>query len=49
MLQSIAFLHVLYFMIGLTEAVCSLLILFEQGVFPFSLISETRKKLRKEI
>ena len=38
MLEAVAFLHILFFMIGVIEAVLSAIILFEQRLFPANLI-----------
>lgn len=44
MLRSIVSLHVIYFIIGLIEAVLSLIILFEQRLFPANIIQKFYKK-----
>ena len=38
MLEAVAFLHILFFMIGVIEAILSAIILFEQRLFPANLI-----------
>jgi len=47
MLNAVVFLHVLFFAIGLTEAVLSMIILFEQRLFPTNLILNVIKQIRK--
>lgn len=49
MLKDIAFLHVLFFIIGLTETVLSMLILVEQNLFPAKLILNFYKAMKKEV
>jgi hypothetical protein len=44
MLQAIVFLHILFFGIGFIEAVLSMVILFEQRLFPSNLILSIIKK-----
>lgn len=48
MLNAVAFLHVLFFIIGVAEAVLSMLILFEQRLFPANLIMNFRKGTKKD-
>lgn len=43
-LKSIVSLHVIYFIIGLIEAVLSMIILFEQNLFPSNIIKSFIKK-----
>lgn len=45
MLQSIVFLHVLFFVIGLIQAVMSFAILFEQRLFPTNIAVKILKKI----
>jgi hypothetical protein len=49
MINSIVFLHVLFFTIGLVEVVLSMIILFKQQLFPSSIILKYYKKISKEI
>lgn len=49
MLNAIAFLHILFFGIGIVEAVLSMIILFEQRLFPANLILKVYKDRSKEI
>lgn len=46
MINSIIFLHVLFFIIGLTQSVLSALIIFEQRLFPSKLILDFYNRLR---
>lgn len=46
MINSIVFLHVLFFIIGLIQSVLSALIIFEQRLFPSKLILNFYNKLR---
>lgn len=48
MLNAVAFLHVLFFSIGLIQAISSMIILFEQHPFPVNLILNFYKEIRKE-
>lgn len=48
MLNTVAFLHVIFFIIGLIEAILSVIILFEHRLFPANLILNFYKGLRKE-
>lgn len=48
-INTVHFLHVLYFIIGVVEIVLSMIILFEQCLFPANLILNLYKKIRKEI
>lgn len=48
MMNDIAFLHVLFFIIGLIEAGLSMIILFDQKLFPANLIKNFYKGIRKE-
>jgi hypothetical protein len=49
MLKAVVFLHVLFFTIGLIQAVLSMAILFEQRLFPTNIISKVYKEIRKEM
>jgi hypothetical protein len=49
MLNLVVFLHILFFSIGLIEAVLSMLILFEKHQFPTNLIINFYKEIRREI
>ena len=40
MLETVVFLHILYFMIGVIEGALSAIILFEQRLFPANLIMD---------
>jgi hypothetical protein len=48
MINSIVFLHILFFTIGLIQAVLSASILFEQRLFPTKLILDFCKKINRE-
>jgi len=48
MLNTVAFLHVLFFGIGLVEAAFSFILLFEQRLFPTNLIFCVWNKIRKQ-
>jgi len=47
MLNAIAFLHVLFFLIGLIQAACSMIILYEQRLFPTNLILNFCKGIKR--
>jgi len=47
MLNSVGFLHILYFMIGLFEAGLSMALLFEQCLFPANIVLSFYKRIRK--
>ena len=47
MINSVHFLHIIYFIIGVIEAILSMIILFDQGLFPTNLIMNFYKKIRK--
>ena len=47
MLNGVVFLHVLFFCIGLIEAVLSMIILFEQRLFPTNIVISFYKEIRK--
>jgi hypothetical protein len=49
MLNMIAALHVIFFAIGLVEAVLAMIILFKQRLFPANLILNIYKEVRKKI
>jgi hypothetical protein len=49
MLNSVVFLHILYFVIGLIEAVLSIIILFKQRLFPTDIILKYYKEVRKGV
>lgn len=46
MLNAVAFPHVLFFIIGLVESVLSIIILFEQHLFPANIALDIYKKLK---
>ena len=48
-LREVVFLHVLFFVIGLIQAVLSMSILFEQRLFPTNLIQSFYEKITKEM
>ena len=47
MLSTVAFLHILFFAIGLIEAILSMVILFEQHLFPANFVLSFINKLEK--
>ncbi len=47
MLWSVVFLHVLFFIIGLVQAVLSACLLFERRLFPANIVIKMYDKLRK--
>ncbi len=47
MLNSIVLLHILFFTIGLIQGILSLVILFEQRLFPANLILTIMKRIKK--
>lgn len=49
MMNAIAFLHVLFFTIGLIQATLSMIILYEQQLFPANLILNFYKGIKKEM
>lgn len=49
MLNAVAFLHILFFIIGLIEVTLSMFILIEQHLFPANPIVNFYSKMRKEI
>ncbi len=49
MMQDIALLHVIFFIIGLIQAVLSTIILCNQHLFPVNLILNLYKEIRKEM
>jgi hypothetical protein len=49
MLNAVAFLHVLFFIIGLVQVVLAGIIIFKQRLFPSNLILNFYKKIGKEI
>lgn len=49
MINSVVFLHILFFSIGLLQAVLSAKILFEQRLFPTMLILDFYKKINREV
>jgi hypothetical protein len=49
MLREIVFLHVLFFIIGLVEAVLAMIILFEQHLFPSNIILKYYKKISRKM
>ena len=48
MLNGVVFLHVLFFIIGLIEAVLSMILLFEQRLFPINIILKFYNKIREK-
>jgi hypothetical protein len=48
MLRTVAFLHILFFAIGLVEAVLSMIILFEQRLFPTNFVLSFINKVEKD-
>lgn len=48
MLRMVVYLHVIYFIIGLLEALLSIIILFKQHLFPTNIILNTKIKLKKK-
>ncbi len=48
MLNAVAFLHILYAIIGLTQAFLSILILFEQRLFPTNIAIRIYKEIKKK-
>jgi len=46
MLNTVVFLHILFFAIGLIQAILSMIILFEQRLFPAKLILNVYKKIK---
>ena len=49
MLNSIEALHIIFFMIGLFEVALSIIILYEQRLFPINLFVNFYKGIRKEV
>jgi hypothetical protein len=49
MLNTIVHLHVIFFIIGLIEAVLSMIILFKNGLFPTSIILNAYKGIKKDM
>ncbi|HOB20476.1 MAG TPA: hypothetical protein PK830_09680 [Candidatus Atribacteria bacterium] len=49
MLNSVVFLHVLYFLIGLVEVALSTVILFEQRLFPMNFIHEYFTHVKRDL
>jgi len=49
MLNAVAFLHILFFSIGLLQAGLSMIILFERRQFPANLVLNFYKSIRKEV
>lgn len=49
MLNSVVFLHVLFFIIGLIQATLSMAILFEHRLFPANIVLNFYKQIKKEI
>ncbi|MDF2673715.1 MAG: hypothetical protein K0R09_1980 [Clostridiales bacterium] len=49
MLREIAFLHVLFFIIGVVEAGLAMIILFEQHLFPSNIILKYYKKISRKM
>jgi hypothetical protein len=48
MLNTVVFLHILFFTIGLIEAALSIVILFEHRLFPTNIILKFYRKIRKK-
>jgi len=46
-LNTVVFLHILYFAIGLIQAILSMIILFEHRLFPTNIISKFYEELKK--
>lgn len=49
MLNDVVFLHVLFFIIGLIQASLSIILLFQQRLFPTNIILTFYKEIRKDI
>ena len=49
MLNTVAFLHVLFFIIGLIQSILSLIILFDKRLFPTNIVIFYYNKIRKEM
>lgn len=49
MINSVRFLHVIFFILGLIGVVLSMVILFKQRLFPVNIIENYYKKISKEI
>ena len=49
MLNSIASLHIIFFIIGLIEAALSIILLYEKRLFPISLILNFHKGIKKDL
>jgi hypothetical protein len=49
MLNTIAPLHIIFFIIGSIEATLSMIILYEQHLFPVNLVLKYYKEIRKEL
>lgn len=49
MINSVVFLHILFFIIGLIQAALSMAILFEQRLFPATIIQKFYNSIRKEM
>jgi hypothetical protein len=49
MLNTVVFLHVLFFVIGLIKVVLSMIILYEQRLFPVSLILNILENLKRKM
>jgi hypothetical protein len=49
MLNTVVFLHILYFIIGLIEAALSIVILFEHQLFPTNIVLKFYNQIKKEI
>lgn len=48
-IKVVVFLHVLFFCIGLVQAVLSIAVIFKQGLFPSDIIVSFYNKMRKEV
>lgn len=49
MLNVVIYLHVIFFIIGLVEAILSMIILFKQRLFPANLVLNIYKEIRKDM
>ncbi len=49
MIDTVNFLHITYFIIGVIEVILSTIIMFEQNLYPANVILNFYKKARREI
>ncbi|WP_291570622.1 hypothetical protein [Clostridium sp. UBA4548] len=49
MLRAVAFLHVLFFIIGLVQAALASAVLLEKGLFPLNIVIKLYKEMKKEV